>query len=413
MVKIYPFKAFRPKPEYASKIASYPYDVIDSNEARILAKGDSLTFLHVVKSEIDFDPSLNIYDEKIYQKAKDNLFKLISEGYLVQDNKPCLYVYTQKMGNHLQKGLVICGDIWDYKNNIIKKHELTREDKERDRTRHIEVTNANTGPVFLTYRAQKQIDEIIDKEMKKKPVYDFTAVDGIIHTVYLIDDDKTIKYLAEKFSDIDYLYIADGHHRSASTAKVGYKKAEANPKHTGNEEYNRFLAVAFPHNQLKILDYNRVVKDLNGLSKEGFLKKVGEKFAIEPVGSEYKPEKLHIFGMYLDKQWYKLTAKEGTFEPKDPVKSLDVSILQDNLLCPLLNIKDPRTDKRINFVGGIRGLKELVKLVDSGDYKVAFAMCPVSLEELMAIADAGEIMPPKSTWFEPKLRSGLFIHFLD
>jgi len=413
MAKIYPFRAYRPPKEYAGKIASLPYDVLDSDEARELAKDDDFTFLHIVKSEIDLNPSINLYDERVYQKAVENLQKFFNQKLLIQDQKPCLYIYTQKMGNHLQKGLVACASIDDYKNNIIKKHELTRAEKENDRFRHIEATNANTGPVFLTYRAQKEIDEIIEKEIAKGPVYSFIARDDIEHTVYIIDDDKTMKTLVSKFDNINYLYIADGHHRSAATVKVGFEKRKNNPNHKGDEEYNRFLAVLFPHNQLQILDYNRVVKDLHNDTPEGFLKKIRDKFNIEEKQGRYKPIKRHAIGMYLEKKWYRISPKEGTYDTKDPIKSLDVSILQNNLLSPILNITDPRTDKRINFVGGIRGISELERLVDSGAYKVAFAMYPVSIEELMAIADAGEILPPKSTWFEPKLRSGLFIHKLE
>lgn len=413
MAKIYPFKAFRPKPEYAYKIAAPPYDVLDSDEAREVAKDKDMIFLHVTKSEIDLPPSIDPYDDKVYQKAAENLQKFINNSYIVQDHKPNLYIYTQKMGEHLQKGLVACVSVEDYVNNIIKKHELTRADKEKDRCRHIETTNAQTGPVFITYQSTEDVNSIIDREMKKNPVYNFTTSDGIVHTVYVIDDENVIKSIVDRFGQIPYLYIADGHHRSAAGSIVGLDKKKKNPNHTGDEEYNKFLAVLFPHDQLKIMDYNRVVKDLNGLSKEEFLAAAQKNFIIEEKSSQYKPEKLHTFAMYIDKQWHKLTPKDGTFDSGDVMRALDVSILQDNLLSPILAIGNPRTDKRINFVGGIRGLKELERLVDSDKYKVAFALHPVSVEELMAIADAGQIMPPKSTWFEPKLRCGLFVHILD
>ncbi|OQX71843.1 MAG: hypothetical protein B6D62_01280 [Candidatus Cloacimonas sp. 4484_275] len=414
MAKIRPFRGVRPKQELVEKVASPPYDVLSSEEARKMAAKNPFSFLHVVKPEIDLPENINIYDEAVYQKGKENLYKMISDGILIQDEKPCFYFYRLIMGNVNQIGLVAGASIEDYENDVIKKHEHTRADKEADRIKHVDTLNANTGPVFLTYPAQKEIDELTEKITGEKPLYDFETEDGIRHTVWKVEDENRIKEIISLFSKIKNLYVADGHHRSASATIVGQRRRAANPNHTGEEEYNFFLSVIFPHNQLYIMDYNRVVKDLNGLEKDEFLKKVGEKFKVEEVtgNKPYKPEKAHTFGMYLDGKWYKLTALEGTYPKDDPVKSLDVSILQENLLAPILGIGDPRKDKRIDFVGGIRGLKELERRVDSGE-AVAFSMFPTSIEELMTIADAGKVMPPKSTWFEPKLRSGVIVHLLD
>lgn len=414
MATVKAFRAIRPAPELAHKVAALPYDVMDSNEAREMVKGNPYSFLHVDKAEIDLDPSIDLYDKRVYEKARDNLREMIKTGVFQQDEKNCLYIYKQVMKGRVQTGLVGCTSIDDYMNNIIKKHEYTRADKEQDRINHVDYCNANTGPIFLTYRASKEINEIVDRWMANhKPVYDFVSDDGIGHTVWVIDEDAAIQRLEEKFGAVDYLYIADGHHRSASAVKVGLKRRGSFPDYKGDEEFNFFLSVLFPDEQLYIMDYNRVVKDLNGNSAEEFLKKVGEKFDIEEYNGEgqFGPTVRHTFGMYMDGKWYKLAAKAGTYNEKDPVDRLDVSIMQNNLLDPVLGIKDPRTDKRIDFVGGIRGLGELERRVNAG-MKVAFSMCPTTIEDLMSIADAGKVMPPKSTWFEPKLRSGLFIHEL-
>ncbi len=409
------FRGLRPQKELAAKVAAPPYDVLDSDEAREMARGNPHTFLHINKPEIDLEPGINVYDQKVYERGAENLQKFIGEGIVFQDEKPMFYVYRQIMGNHKQTGLVACASVDEYEKDIIKKHELTRPDKEDDRVNHIKHLNAQVGPVFLTYKAEKEIDDLIENITFAEPEYDFTSPDGVQHILWLVRDEKTIQKISELFDGVDYLYVADGHHRSAAAQRVRDLKRKENPDHTGKEEYNYFLVVIFPHNQMQILDYNRVVKDLNGLSQEEFLDKVGEKFVVTPIeGSQtYKPKKSREFGMYLEGKWYKLDAKDGSFDEKDPVKRLDVSILQENLLSPVLGIGDPRKDKRIDFVGGIRGLKELEKRVNGGNWKVAFALYPTSIEDLMAIADAGRTMPPKSTWFEPKLRSGLVVHLLD
>lgn len=408
------FRAIRPTPELAQKVAALPYDVMDSNEAREMVKGNPYSFLHIDKAEIDLDPAIDLYDKRVYEKARDNMRDMIKDGVLQQDKNNCLYIYKQMMNGRAQVGLVGCTSIDDYINDIIKKHEFTRADKEQDRINHVDYCNANTGPIFLTYRAKKAINEMVNGWMANhKPVYDFVSEDGIGHTVWVIDEAAAIKNLEAEFAAIDYLYIADGHHRSASAVKVGLKRREGFPNYKGDEEFNYFLSVLFPDEQLYIMDYNRVVKDLNGNSTDEFVKKVGEKFDIEACKGEgpFKPYAKRTYGMYLDGKWYKLTAKAGTYNENDPVDRLDVSIMQNNLLNPILGIQDPRTDKRIDFVGGIRGLKELERRVNAG-MKVAFSMYPTTIDDLMSIADAGKVMPPKSTWFEPKLRSGLFIHEL-
>lgn len=412
MAVIRQFKAIRPTPEMAEKVAALPYDVVNSEEAAEMVIGNPYSFLHVDKAEIDLPAGTDIYSPEVYEKAKSNLEKMITDGVLVKDEKPMLYVYELTMDGRSQTGLVACTSIDEYMQGIIKKHELTREDKEQDRIRHVDICNANTGPIFLAYRTVDEISEIVDNVKKNAPVYDFTAEDGIIHRAWIIDNEETINRLVKLFKDVPNLYIADGHHRNASAAKVGLKRRNENPNYTGDEEFNYYLAVIFPSDQLKILDYNRVVKDLNGLSEEEFIKKLSEKFDIVETEGRAKPDKAYDFGMYMDGKWYMLTAKDE-IRSKDAVKGLDVSILQDNVLIPILGIGDIRTDKRIDFVGGIRGLGELEKRVDSGEMKVAFAMYPTSIEQLMTIADENKIMPPKSTWFEPKLRSGLFIHSLD
>ncbi len=414
MAILKPFKGIRPTKELAEQVAALPYDVMNTEEAREMVKGNPYSFLHVDKAEIDLDPSVDHYDKIVYEKARDNMRKMIEEGTFIQENKECFYIYKQVMSGRAQVGLVGCTSIDDYINDIIKKHEHTRADKEQDRINHVDYTNANTGPIFLTYRAKAAVNEIINNWMQNhEAVYDFISDDGIGHTVWVINDAELNKKLTTEFSGIDYLYIADGHHRSASAVKVGMKRRAEFPEFNGTEEFNFFLSVLFPDEQLYIMDYNRVVKDLNGNNEEEFMNKIAQKFTVAEYKGEgqYKPEGKHTFGMYMDKKWYKLTAKEDSYDNNDPVDRLDVSIMQNNLLNPILGIQDPRTDTRIDFVGGIRGLKELERRVEEG-MKVAFSMYPTSIDDLMAIADAGKVMPPKSTWFEPKLRSGLFIHEL-
>jgi len=415
MAVVRAFRAVRPAPDLAAQVAALPYDVMNSQEARNMVADNPYSFLHVDKAEIDMDPTIDLYDTRVYEKARDNLNRMIAEGVFIQESAPCLYIYRQTMNGRAQIGIVGCTSVDDYQNNVIRKHELTRADKEQDRINHVDYCDANTGPIFLTYRATAEISAVVEAQMEKAPVYDFVSEDGIGHTVWVIDDEKVIAMLCEAFSAIPTLYIADGHHRSASAVRVGGMRRKANPDYTGQEEFNFFLSVIFPDDQLYIMDYNRIVKDLWGNSREQFLEKVGEKFTVTPYTGDgaLKPEKKHTYGMYLPGQWYLLEAKDGSFDPKDPVAQLDVSILQSNLLTPILNIGDPRTDKRIDFVGGIRGLDALAARVDSGEMAVAFSMYPTTMDDLMDIADAGAIMPPKSTWFEPKLRSGLFIHKLS
>jgi len=414
MATFKPFKAVRPLPKYAQKVAALPYDVMNSAEARVMVKGNPYSFLHVDKAEVDLPEGINIYTEEVYLKARENLDKLEAENICIAEKDDCFYIYRQIMNGRSQNGIVGCAAIDDYINSTIKKHELTRADKEADRINHVDYCNANTGPIFLTYRERADISSAIEKwKNEHEPIYDFITDDGITHTIWVIDCRDTIEYIKEKLSAVDYFYIADGHHRCASAVKVGLKRREANPEFTGNEEFNFFLAVLFPSSELEIMDYNRVIKDLNGYTPEQLIEKVSEKFEVTPapVGKPYKPEKKHSFGMLLDSKWYILTAKPGSFDISDPVARLDVSILQNNLISPVLGIDDPRTDKRIDFVGGIRGLAELERRV-SKDMALAFSMYPTTLDDLMDIADAGKIMPPKSTWFEPKLLSGLFIHKL-
>lgn len=415
MAIIKPFKAIRPTPELAERVASLPYDVMNSDEARELAKGNPYSFLHVVRAEIDLNPATDQYDKSVYEKARDNLNQMMKDGILVKDSEDRLYIYKEVMQGRDQIGLVVCTSIDDYTDGIIKIHERTRPDKEQDRINYVDYCDANTGLIFLTYRSQEKINTLINTWIgTHTPIYDFTSGDGIQHTVWSIDNNKVIDALVKLFDAVDFLYVADGHHRTASAVKVGTMRRAQNPDYTGDEEFNYFLSVLFPSKQLYIMDYNRVVKDLHGLSEEEFLRKVAEKFDVELYQEEgqYKPIERHMFGMYLEGKWYTLTAKAGTYNEDDPVERLDVSILQNNLLAPVLGIEDPRTDKRIDFVGGIRGLQELEGRVAEG-MKVAFSMHPTSIDEVMAIADAGKIMPPKSTWFEPKLRSGLFVHKLS
>ncbi len=408
------FKGIRPTKEFVKRVACRPYDVLDEKEARIEANGDPCSFYHVIKPEIDFPDGYNVYAPEIYKKGRENFEKMKSEGVFIQDENECLYIYSQTMAGRTQFGIVGCASVDDYMNDIIKKHELTRPDKEEDRKNHVRVGNMNAEPVFFAYPHVPELDKIVASVVKGTPEYDLITDDGIGHTFWVIKDANTIHKITTLFENIPYTYVADGHHRTAAAALVGKELREANPHHNGKEEYNFFLAVHFPDNQLHIMDYNRVIKDLNGLSKEQLLERLSENFNVTEKGSaEFRPAKLHEFGMYLEGSWYALHAKEGTYDDKDPIGVLDVTILSKKVLEPIFNIVDLRKDKRIDFVGGLRGLGELKKLVDSGKMKVAFALFPVTMKQLIDIADSGQIMPPKTTWFEPKLRSGLVSHSLD
>lgn len=413
MVKVKPFAAIRPPKEIVSEVASRPYDVLNSKEAKAEATEKSL--LHIIKPEIDFDPIIDEHTTEAYDKAVEN-FKLWQQnGWLKQDNKECYYVYAQTMEGRTQYGLVLGANIKDYLTGNIKKHELTRKDKEEDRMIHVRIQNANVEPVFFAYPDNAEINEIVSNIVKSKSAeYDFVAEDGFGHHFWIIDEDSVIKRITQIFATVPAFYVADGHHRTAAAALVGEEKRNANPKHTGEEEYNYFLAVVFPESHLKIIDYNRVVKDLNGMTPDEFVGKLGEYFVVKNMGRDiYKPESLHNFSMYLNGQWYSLTAKDGTYNDNDPIGVLDVTVLSAYVLDKLLGISDLRTSKRVDFVGGIRGLGELKKRVDSGEMAAAFALYPVSMKQLIDIADTGNIMPPKTTWFEPKLRSGIAIHKLD
>ena len=414
MAIIKPFKGIRPQKELVEKIASRPYDVLNSEEARAEAAGNEMSLYHIIKPEIDFPVGTDEHDEKVYRKAAENFEKFQKNGWLVQDGKENYYVYAQTMNGKTQYGLVVCAYVDDYMTGKIKKHELTRKDKEEDRMKHVRVNNANIEPVFFAYPHNNELDAIVKEVTKGKPEYDFVApLDGFRHTFWLIEDEAKIKRITEIFATIPSLYIADGHHRSAAAALVGDEKRRQNPAHKGNEEYNYFMAVCFPDDQLTIIDYNRVVKDLNGLTDEQFIEKLKKNFDVELKGKDiYKPSKLHNFSMYLSGNWYSLTAKAGTYDDKDPIGVLDVTVSSNLILDEILGIKDLRTDKRIDFVGGIRGLGELKRRVDSGEMRVALALYPVSMQQLIDIADTNNIMPPKTTWFEPKLRSGLVIHKL-
>ncbi len=409
------FKGIRPPKEIIKALASRPYDVLNSKEARIEAQGNEMSLLHITKPEIDLPESIDEHDEKVYATANKNFEKFQKNKWLVQEEKECLYIYAQTMNGRTQYGLVGSAGVSDYMNGIIKKHELTRPDKEEDRMKHVRATDANIEPVFFTYPAVKEIDTIVEHIVKtQKAEYDFVTNEGFGHHFWVINDDATIKRLIDLFAKVPYTYVADGHHRTAAAALVGNEKKRKNPNHNGTEEYNYFLAVHFPGNQLSIIDYNRVVKDLNNLTSSELIEKLKKVFDVVEKGSEvYKPNKLHNFSMYLENKWYSMTAKLGTYNDNDPIGVLDVTILSNLILDSLLGIKDLRTDKRIDFVGGIRGLGELKKRVDSGEMKVAFALYPVSMQQLFDIADTGNIMPPKTTWFEPKLRSGLVIHKLS
>ena len=414
MAKIKPFRGIRPPRELVEEVASRPYDVLNSEEARAEAAGNEKSLYHIIKPEINFAPGTDEHDPKVYDKAVEQFNLFQEKGWLVQDDTEKYYVYAQTMNGRTQYGLVVCANVEDYLNGVIKKHELTRRDKEEDRMKHVRINNANIEPVFFAYPDNAELDAIVAETVKGKPEYDFTAPDGFGHHFWLINDDNTIKRITELFAAIPYLYIADGNHRTAAAALVGAEKARQNPHHRGDEEYNYFLAVCFPASQLHIIDYNRVVKDLNGLSEEEFLSKLTENFIVEKKGKEiYHPCALHNFSLYLDGEWYSLTAREGTYNDSDPIGVLDVTISSDLILRDILGIKDLRSDKRIDFIGGIRGLEELKRRVDNGEMKVALALYPVSMKQLMDIADSGNIMPPKTTWFEPKLRSGLVIHKLS
>lgn len=416
MAKVKAFKGLRPPVEIADKLATLPYDVMNSAEARVMAKGNEVSLLRVTKAEIDLAEGIDEHSQEVYDKVVENFQMFKDKKWLVQDNEPKLYIYAQTMDGRTQYGIVGCTHIEDYFNNKIKKHELTRKDKEDDRMIHVNITNANVEPVFFTYPAHKEIDQIVENIVNnEKPIYDFVAKeDGFGHHFWVINDQKTVKRIEEIFeNEIPNLYVADGHHRTAAAARVGLERKANNPNHTGEEEYNYFMAVIFPDNQLKIIDYNRVVKDLNNLTEDEFKAKLEKVFDLELMGKEiYAPKKLHEFSMYLSGNWYKLTAKPGTFDDNDPIGVLDVTILSNLVLDQILDIKDLRTSKRIDFIGGIRGLGELSRRVDSGEMKVAFALYAVSMQQLIDIADTGNIMPPKTTWFEPKLRSGLVIHEL-
>lgn len=408
------FKGIRPVKDKALLIASRPYDVLNREEAKKEAGDHGFSFLHVIKPEIDLPDSLDEHDASVYQKGKDNFQKLLNLGVLMQDKEDCLYIYAQTMNGRTQYGIVGCASVDDYMNNIIKKHELTRPDKEEDRKNHIRISAMNYEPVFFAYPENKELDKIVKEVVKATPEYDFTAADGFGHHFWVIKDKNTINQIVGIFKTIKYTYVADGHHRTAAAALVGNEKRKANPNHNGTEEYNFFLAVHFPADQLAIMDYNRVVKDLNGLSETDFLKALEKGFVVEEKGlGEFRPHQLHNFSMYLNGKWYSLTAKPGTYNDNDPIGCLDVTVLSDLILSPVLNITDLRNSKRIDFVGGIRGLGELKRRVDNGEMKIAFALYPVSMKQLIDIADTNNIMPPKTTWFEPKLRSGLVVHSLS
>lgn len=412
MALIKPFRAWRPRPDKAERVASPPYDVLNSDEAREMAAGNPVSFLHVVKPEIDLEPGIDLYSDAVYAKGAENLQRLKDDGVLVREERPALYLYRQKMGDHIQTGLVTGASIDEYEADLIKKHEHTRPKKENDRTRHVEALNANTGPVFLTYRAKPEIDALVERLTAAEPTYDFVAPDGIAHTLWVVDEQDDVAALVDVFADVPELYVADGHHRSAAATRVRALRKDRNPNHTGDEPYNFFLSVIFPDNQMLIMDYNRVVKAPPEMDRTTFLAKVKESFDTSPTWA-VKPGDPKTFGMYFAGQWYRLVSRKGTYPADDPVESLDVAILQNNLLAPVLGIGDPRSDENIDFVGGIRGLGELETRVDSGDWAVAFALHPTAIGQLFAVADAGTVMPPKSTWFEPKLRSGLIVRPLD
>jgi uncharacterized protein (DUF1015 family) len=412
MPYIKPFRGVRPRRDIVHLVAAPPYDVLSSDEARDMAKDNPYSFLHVGKPEIDLPPGTDLYSDAVYAKGKENYDRLLQEGVIAPDPRDCFYIYKQVWGDHVQTGLVAAASCRDYLDDLIKKHELTRPDKENDRMRHIETLNAQTGPVFLTYRASEAIDAIVAGVLKEKPEYDFAMDDGVRHIFHVISDPDLIARIQKEFANLDCLYVADGHHRSAAATRIKVKREKADPDHTGEEAYNFFLTVIFPHNQMKILSYNRIVRDLNGLDGQTFLNRVAERFEIAADGRK-TPNRPKEICMYLDGTWHVLEAKTGTYDAADPIASLDVSILQRNLLEPVLGVADPRTDKRIDFVGGIRGTDELERKVDGGGFAVAFSLFPTTIEQLFDVADSGKIMPPKSTWFEPKLKDGLVAHTID
>ncbi len=415
MIEVTPFKGLRPIQDKIEEVASPPYDVLNSDEARERVKGNPLSFLHVIKPEIDLDPDLDPYDKKVYLKGKENFDYLIKQGILIQDNKSCFYVYKLQMQGREQVGLVACASVQDYNNNRIKKHELTRPDKEEDRLHHIDYIHAQTGPVFLTYRSNREINNLVTEAMQSQPVYNFTGDYNVEHTLFIIDKEYLIRKIQTAFKGIEALYVADGHHRSAAACRLQKIREDNNPQHTGQEEYNYFLSVIFPHDQMYILDYNRVIKDIGGMSEQEFIDKISNMFEITEYNKNmpFKPQKMHEFGMYFSGTWYRLHARKGIINDADPIGQLDVAILQNNILEKLLGITDPRNDARVDFVGGIRGLEELERCVNQGDYQVAFSLYPTSIHQLLSVADAGKVMPPKSTWFEPKLYSGVVIHTLE
>ena len=413
MAVIVPFRAIRPRKPFVKDVASYPYDVLNAEEAGRLARANPLSFLHVEKAEVDVPDFQGVDDARIYASARTRLEAMLDDGVLFQEAEPCLYLYRQVMAGRPQYGLVAGARVAEYEAGLIRKHELTRADKETERIRHVDEVNAHTGPVFVVYRAREAVDALLARTAEGEPEYDFTADDGIVHTVWVIRDAGVVDALKREFAQVEALYIADGHHRAAAAAAVARMRRERNPGHRGREGYNAMLGVLFPHDQVRIMDYNRAVRDLQGRTPQAFLAAIEEHFSVSPDFQDKSPRERHAFGMYLDGRWYRLVARPGTYDAGDPVAALDVSILQENLLRPLLGIGDPRTDGRIDFIGGIRGMEALERRVDREGYAVAFSLFPPTLEELMGVADAGRTMPPKSTWFEPKLRSGIFVHSLD
>ena len=407
-----PFKGLRPKPELAKEVASPPYDVLSAKEAREMAQNNPNSFLRVNKAELEFDDNVDQYSEQVYQRGKDNLHKLINNNVMVRDDKPCFYLYRLTMDGKSQHGLVSLASVEEYDKGLIKKHEHTRPEKVHDRANHISFLEAQVGPVFLTFRSNEMIKALFAKITSEKAPVDFVADDGVRHELWVIDDTQTIADISQRFADLPYLYVADGHHRSQSASEICRRNKEKNPNHTGNEPYNFFLTVSFPDEELRILAYNRVVKDTNNMSLDEVFRLAADKFEIKIHEGSLAPANPHHFGVYADGKWYELIARKGSFDPADPVNSIDAAILGANFIDPILGIENPKTDKRIDFVGGIRGTKELVKLVDSGEYKIAFSLYPTSIEQLLSVADAGEVMPPKSTWFEPKLRSGMVVNLL-
>lgn len=417
MARIRPFRAYRPRPELAAEVASPPYDVLSSEEARAMAEGNAHSFLHVAKPEIDLPTDIDPYADAVHAKGAENFQSMVARGVLFRESRPALYLYRQVMGDHVQTGVAAGTSVEEYETGRIKKHEHTRPKKEDDRTRHIDRIDANTEPVFLTYEARPEIDAQVARLVRETPVYDFVAPDGIRHVLWVVDDPAERDTLLRSFAEVDELYVADGHHRSAAATRVCQARRAANRSHTGEEPYNYFLSLIFPHDQMQILDYNRIVRDLAGHSAQAFLARVGEKFAVTPIGGPgapaARPGAAKSFAMFLDGTWHRLEARPGTWPDDNPIARLDVSVLQDNLLAPILGIGDPRSDERIDFVGGIRGLGELERRVASGEAAVAFALFPTRIDDLFAVADAGHVMPPKSTWFEPKLRSGLLVRPLS